>query len=70
MIHSRLQDMLEDMIEHPNDLFIKSNSQRSALVGMPDGSMVFLRGDFSGSDAENEAEARRILNQAKGRQRS
>lgn len=61
MYHHKLKDMLDEMLEHPDDLFISSNSQRCALISMPNGSMTFLEGDFSGTPAENEAEARRIL---------
>jgi hypothetical protein len=63
MYHRRLNEMLDEMLEHPDDLFISSNSKRCALISMPNGSMTFLEGDFSGSPEENEAEARRILSQ-------
>jgi hypothetical protein len=61
MYHRRLQDMYDEMLEHPDEMFIESNSRHCALISMPDGSMTFLQGDFSGSPEENEAEARRIL---------
>jgi hypothetical protein len=61
MYHRRLNEMLDEMLEHPDELFISSNSKRCALVSTPKGSMTLIEGDFSGSPEENEAEARRIL---------
>lgn len=63
MYHRRLNEMLDEMLEHPDELFISSNSKRCALVSTPNGSMTLIEGDFSGSPEENEAEARRILSQ-------
>lgn len=61
MLHSRLQDMLDEMLSDPDELFIASNSRRSALISLRDGTTFFIEGDFSGTQDECEAEARRIL---------
>lgn len=61
MLHRRLQDMLDEMLENPDELFISSNSRRSALIALRDGTTFLLEGDFSGTPAECETEARRIL---------
>jgi hypothetical protein len=63
MVQSRLQDMYDEMIEHPNEMFIVSNSRHSALVSI-DGSTFLIEGDFSGTPEECEAEARRIITQS------
>ena len=61
MVHSTLHDMYDEMIEHPNDMFIVSNSKHSALVSTSDGSTFLIRGDFTGTPEECEAEARKII---------
>jgi hypothetical protein len=61
MLHSRLQDMLDEMLSDPDELFIASKSRRSALISLRDGTTFFIEGDFSGTQEECEAEARRIL---------
>lgn len=63
MLHRNLRDMLDEMLNDPNELFITSNSKHCALVTLRDGSTLFLEGDFSGTPAECEAEVRRILKQ-------
>ena len=65
MHHSSLQDMLDEMLEHPNELFVSSNSKHCALYSTADGAFLFLEGDFSGSPAQCEAEVRRIMNDIK-----
>lgn len=62
MHQSSLQDMLDEMLEHPGELFVSSNSKHCALYSKPDGSFFFLEGDFSGSPAECEAEVHRVMN--------
>jgi len=69
MVHSRLQDMYDEMIEHPNHLFIVSNSKHAALVSVK-GSTFLLEGDFSGTPEECEAEARRIIGNSQSRRRN
>ncbi len=69
MLHSRLQDMLDEMLSNPDELFIASKSRRSALIALKDGSTFLIEGDFSGTQAECEAEARRILGGAGSRPR-
>jgi hypothetical protein len=69
MVHSRLQDMYDEMIEHPNQLFIVSNSKHAALVSVK-GSTFLLEGDFSGTPEECEAEARRIIENSQSRRRN
>jgi hypothetical protein len=61
MIHRRLPDMLDEMLNDPNELFISSNSRHAALICLRDGNTFLIRGDFSGTKKECEAEARRIL---------
>lgn len=61
MIHSTLPNMLDKMLDDPDELFVSSNSKHSALYSTGDGAFL-LEGDFSGTDAENEAEVRRIVN--------
>ena len=65
MYHSTLENMYDDMLDHPGELFIASKSKRCALVHLDEGT-YFIQGDFSGTPEECEAEARRIL-QANGR---
>ena len=68
MLHSRLQDMLDEMLENPDDLFVSSNSKHCALVSAPGGAMLLLEGDFSGPPEEYEDEVHRIMkNNRKGR---
>ena len=62
MIHRRLKDMLDEMLEDPDELFIQSNSKHCALIALKDGTTFFIEGDFSGTQDQCEAEARRILN--------
>lgn len=61
MLHRRLQDLLDEMLADPNELFIKSNSNSAALIVLKDGSTFLIEGDFSGTPYECEMEARRIL---------
>lgn len=61
MHHGRLQDMLDDMLEYPDELIITSNSKHYALVSLGEDSTYILQGDFSGTPEEREAEARRLL---------
>lgn len=61
MVHRQLREMLDEMLNDPEELFISSNSHHSALISLKDGTTLFIQGDFSGTDEENEAEARRIL---------
>lgn len=63
MYHRNLRDLLDEMLEDHNELCIRSNSRHCALISLKDGTTLLLQGDFSGSQAENEAEVRRILNQ-------
>jgi len=62
MHQSSLQNMLDDMLEHPGELFISSNSKHCALYSTKDGAFFFLEGDFSGTPKQCEEEVRRILN--------
>lgn len=61
MLHSTLDDMLDDMLANPDELFISSNSKHCALYSTADGAFLFLEGDFSGTPEECEAEVRRLL---------
>jgi beta-lactamase superfamily II metal-dependent hydrolase len=61
MFHSTLEDMLDDMLAHPNELFVSSNSKQCALYSTADGEFLFLTGDFSGTPEECEAEVRRLM---------
>jgi len=61
MHHSTLKDMLDEMLENPDELFISSNSKHCALYSTDDGAFLFLDGDFSGTPAQCEAEVRRIM---------
>lgn len=69
MKHSSLEDLQDEMLEHPDQLFVTANSKHAALLSTNDGNMVLLRGDFSGSPQEREREARRILNETPPRKR-
>jgi hypothetical protein len=63
MVHSKLQDMYDEMLENPDELFVVSNSKHSALISL-DGSTFLIEGDFSGTPEQCEAEARRIIAQS------
>lgn len=60
MIHSRLKDMVDELLEDPEELFIESKSKHCALVTIKAHTFL-LRGDFSGTPEECEAEVYRIL---------
>lgn len=66
MLHSTLQDMLDEMLANPDELFVSSNSKQCALFSTKDGAFLFLEGDFSGTPKECEAEVRRIMRNQKG----
>jgi hypothetical protein len=61
MYRSTFQEMLDQMLEHPNELFVSSNSKHCALFSDEEGAFLFLEGDFSGTPEECEAEVRRIM---------
>lgn len=61
MRYNTLNNLLEEMLDDSDELFITSNSKHCALLSTSDGSTMFLQGDFSGSPEECEAEARRII---------
>jgi len=61
MVHRQLREMLDEMLNDPDKVFITSNSRHSALISLEDGTTLFIQGDFSGTDEENEVEVRRIL---------
>ena len=61
MIHRDLRGMLDEMLNDPDELFIRSNSRHCALIVLRDESTLLLQGDFSGTPEENEATARRLL---------
>lgn len=61
MIHARLQDMLDEMLAHPEELFIQSNSKHAALVSFGEDTTFLVKGDFTGTPEECEAEVRRVL---------
>jgi hypothetical protein len=69
MLHSHLQDMLDEMLEDPEEMFISSASRHCALVTLKNGDSFFIEGDFSGTPEECEAEARRILSRTTPRPR-
>jgi hypothetical protein len=69
MLHSRLQDMIDEMLSDPQEMFVSSNSKHCALVSLKDGSSFLIEGDFSGNPAECEAEARRVLRQCRASRR-
>ena len=69
MYQGSFQEMLDDMLEHPDELFISSNDRHCALYSTQDGAFLFLQGDFSGSFADCEAEVRRIMNDIEERKR-
>lgn len=69
MIHRNFREMLDEMLEDPDELFITSNSRHCALISLRDGSTLFVEGDFSGTPEENEAEVRRILDHDPRRRR-
>jgi hypothetical protein len=51
------------MLENPDEMFISSNSRHCAMFSTRDGAFLFLEGDFSGTEEEQEAEVRRIMNE-------
>lgn len=67
MIHRNLREMLDEMLNDPDELFITSNSRHCALISLRDGTTLFIEGNFSGTSEECEAEARRILDQDNAR---
>ena len=68
MHHNTLDHMYDEMLEHPDESFIVSNSKHAALVSV-NGSTFFIEGDFSGTPEECEAEARRIISSSRSRRR-
>lgn len=64
MRHGKFVDMQDEMFIDPNNLFLVSNSKHAALVSNDEGRTMLLRGDFSGTPEENEAEMRRILEES------
>lgn len=62
MIHSTLPEMLDELMANPDELFISSNSKHCALYSTREGGFLFLEGDFSGTEAQQEAEVHRIVN--------
>ena len=64
MRHGKFTEMQDEMFIDPNNLFLVSNSKHAALVSDDKGRTMLLRGDFSGTPEENEAEMRRILGEA------
>jgi hypothetical protein len=63
MLHSTLQNMLDEMLANPDEMFVSSNSKHCALFSTHDDAFLFLEGDFSGTPEECEAEVRRILDE-------
>jgi hypothetical protein len=49
MLHSTLQNMLDEMLANPDEMFVSSNSKHCALYSTHDDAILFLEGDFSGS---------------------
>ena len=69
MHHGTLDNMYDGMLEHPDEIFIVSNSKHAALISV-NGSTFFIEGDFSGTPEECEAEARRIISSSRRRRRN
>lgn len=69
MFHGDLEDILDELEGHHEEMFISSVSKHAALITQKDGSAFFIQGDFSGTPEENEAEARRILRAVKRQRR-
>lgn len=65
MLHITLPNMLDEMLDNPDELFISSNSKHCALYSTDKDAVLFLEGDFSGSPTECEAEVRRQLQDIK-----
>jgi hypothetical protein len=63
MRHGNFKNRWEEALDDSDELFIASNSKHCALVSRPDGTTFLLRGDFSGTPEECEAEVRRIMNE-------
>lgn len=63
MYHSDIEHMLDDMVEHPDEMFVSSNSKHCALYSTEDGAFLFLEGDFSGNEQECAEEVRRIMSE-------
>jgi hypothetical protein len=61
MRYNTLNNLLEEMLDDSDEVFITSNSKHCALLSTSDGSTMLLQGDFSGPPEECEAEARRII---------
>lgn len=58
MHRSNQKDMLDDELEHPNDLIVSSKSKRGVLVDTDEGNAIFMTGDFSDTMEELEKEVR------------
>lgn len=69
MRHSRLKDMIDEMLSDPQEMFVSSNSKHCALVSLRDGTSFLIDGDFSGTPEECEAEARRVLRRVRSSNR-
>lgn len=63
MLHTTQSEMLDMMMENPDEMFISSNSKHCAMFSTQDGAFLFLEGDFSGTPEECEAEVRRIMSE-------
>lgn len=61
MYRSDQPHMLDDMFDHPKDIFVSSRSKHAALISTGEDNAVLLTGDFSGNMKENEAEVRRAM---------
>lgn len=62
MRHSNLQNMLDDLMENPDEIIISSNSKHYALYENGNGEARLITGDFSDDPEACEAEVRKILN--------
>lgn len=56
-----LEDFLEELQLNPNEIFVHVKKDSCALYLPDSDEFLFVDGDFSGSDEENERELKRIL---------
>lgn len=62
MHHSDMKHMLDDMIEHPDEMIVDSPSKRAALYTTSEGEAVLLEGDFSGPEEEQDEDIHQFVN--------
>lgn len=64
-VYATLNDLLEALMAHPDELFINESQGSCAIYYTLHGAFLFLDGNFTGDEAQDEAEMDRIMEQIK-----